>query len=327
MNNKDLQLCAIGNGLLDIQAGISDEEISQLGIAKGEMRLVDSSFQQEIINKLGNRKLHKSSGGSAANSIIAFSQFGGKAAYNTLLGNDEYGNFYHNEFKELGIEINNHKLQNIPTGTCLVLITPDSERSMLTCLSASSHLSKEHINEDLIKRSEWLYIEGYCYSQQNTADAVDYSIEISKKYNTKIAVTFSDVFIVNLFKENLSKTIENAELLFCNEIEAKAYTGTDNSEDAFEELCKICPNVVLTLGSIGSKIKWDGHVYNIESFKTTPVDTTGAGDMFAGAFFYGILNNGNPEYAGRLASLASSRIVSTYGARYKGNIKEIIEII
>jgi len=255
MEIKDIQLCGLGNGLVDIQLQVSNEEFLQLQVIKGEMRLVDSTKHNEILQFLGNRQLNKCSGGSAANTIIAFSQMGGSAAYKTTLGNDANGRFYAGEFNDLNIALQAKMLDDEQTGICLILITPDSERTMLTSLAATAKYSKEHIDKGLIARSEWLYLEGYRFSNSEGTEAVDYAIDIAKRHNTHIALTFSDVFIVNAFRENLKKTIDNADLIFCNEQEAIAYTGASNSEEAFDILSEKVPNIVVTLGKNGSIIK------------------------------------------------------------------------
>ncbi|MGA2298585.1 MAG: adenosine kinase [FCB group bacterium] len=321
--NKDIDLCGLGNALVDLQIEISDDVIASLETNKGEMRLVDSISQKKIIESLSHLKTHKSSGGSAANTIIAFSQFGGKAAYLTSLGDDEFGLFYSNEFLELGINLEASKHKTEPTGTCLVLITPDAERTMLTSLGASALFDVNNILEESIARSKWIYIEGYTFSQDTSTDAVFKAIEFAKSHDTKISLTFSDVFIINLFKKNLAKVVAASDLLFCNDSEAMSYTGKGDVNEAFLELGEQCPNVVLTCGAKGSMVKWNNEHFSIPSYKTKSIDTTGAGDMYAGAFLYGMLYSGSIEKAGNLASYAASRIVSQFGARLSENPDEI----
>ena len=151
---KTIQLTAIGNALVDIQYFINDDMLTKLNIPKGEMRLVEAAQQQEIINLLSNEQHNKCSGGSATNTIDAFVKFGGKGAYLSCVGDDDNGTFYYNELKNSGILYKNNIISNTPTGTCLVLITPDGERSMLTCLSASKHFDTQHLDEELIAKAE-----------------------------------------------------------------------------------------------------------------------------------------------------------------------------
>ncbi|MFP4369016.1 MAG: adenosine kinase [Candidatus Kapaibacterium sp.] len=317
---KDIQLCGLGNGLVDIQYEVSDDELKNLKLKKGEMRLVENDEQRKLIDKFAHRKHHKSSGGSAANTVIAFSLLGGKAAYKTTLGNDKFGLFYAKEFTDLGIVLKARLIDTHPTGTCFVFVTPDSERTMNTSLGASAEFGEAEIDEEIIARSEWLYIEGYKFTQENSTLAVYKAVDLAKKQGTKIAVTFSDSFITEIFKDNLKKTAEMADLIFCNENEAQSYTGKKDTAEAYKELKRIAPNVIVTKSEAGSLIHWNGGDVEVPAYKTIPVDSTGAGDMYAGAFLYGIINTGSPAKAGHLASYAASRIVSQFGARLIENI-------
>jgi len=324
---KDIQLAGLGNALIDLQYMVSDQELQELEFEKGTMTLVDFDKQKAIINKFADRGQHKMSGGSAANTIISFANLGGKAAYKSHLGDDELGHFYANEFEELGIVLSAPKTNDDLTGTSFVMITPDSERTLITALGANTKHSKEHIEEDLIKRSEWLYIEGYKLTDPKSAEAVFHSVDIAKTYDTKVALSFSDKFIVDIFREPLDRVIKDSHLIFCNELEAKSYTGLDKTLHTFERLIEIVPNVAMTLGANGSLINWNNQKLHIPSYSAQLIDTTGAGDMFAGGFLYGIINSGNPLYAGHLASRASASVVSQLGARLKEDIKILREEI
>lgn len=313
--NKDIQLTGLGNALVDLQYEVQEHELADLEFEKGAMTLVDVAKQKEVIAKFEDRMHNRCSGGSAANTIIAFAAFGGKAAYKTHLGADDFGDFYFKEFEELGIHLHAEKINSDPTGTSFVMITPDSERTMLTMLGASAKHTKEHIDDEIIKRSEWLYIEGYKFSEHGSTEAVHHAVNVCKNNNTKIAVTFSDKFIIDVFRERLEYAVNHADLIFCNDVEARAYTQIHDVQEAFEKLCEIVPNVVVTKGSEGSLVKWDGKVYEIPAYEAKLIDTTGAGDMYAGGFLYGIINSGDPHIAGHLGSYAASLIVSQLGAR------------
>ena len=318
---KDIQLLGLGNALIDLQYLVSEQELQELNFEKGTMTLVDFNKQKEIIEKFSGRDAHKMSGGSAANTIISFANLGGKAAYESLLGDDDLGAFYAEEFKNLGIELNASKYTNGLTGTSFVMITPDSERTLITALGVNTKHNKSNINEDLIKRSEWLYIEGYKLTEADSLDAVFHSVEIAKNAGTKVATSFSDKFIVDFFREPLDNLINSSDLIFCNELEAKTYTNSQKSIETFEKLSEIVPNVAMTLGANGSLINWNKKKLHIPSYKANLIDTTGAGDMFAGAFLFGIINTNDPLFAGHLASRSSAAIVSQLGARLKDDIK------
>jgi sugar/nucleoside kinase (ribokinase family) len=245
----------------------------------------------------------------------------------SILGKDDFGKFYLEEFNNLGINLSTSLNEEQPTGTCLILITPDGERTMLTSLGAAALFSPVNIDEDLIKRSEWVYMEGYKFSEDSSSEAIKVASELAKKHGTKVAVTFSDIFITENFRDKISEVLKNTELIFCNEAEALSFTQTSNEDDAFAKLSEICQNVVMTRGSRGSLIKWGDKNYEISSFPVKVMDTTGAGDSFAGAFFYGISHLDSVEKAGRLASLVASKIVSQFGARYNNDMKDLLKVI
>ena len=342
--NKSIQLCAIGNGLVDMQYQVSDELFNLLNAPKGEMRLVENDEQNKKIELLNTIKPNKCSGGSATNTVDAFAQFGGTAAYLTTVGDDENGKFYFQELARCKIKYKNNVIKNTPTGTCLILITPDAERTMLTCLAASKEFALEHLDEELIAQSEWLYLEGYKFSENAGAEGIDKSIEIAKKNNTKIAITASDLFIIDVFNKPFIAALKQSDLVFCNENEAKAIAKCENSDEAMKIISEMCPNVVMTKGKDGAKVFFNNKFYDFSAFPTDVIDTTGAGDMFAGAFLFGLLNyekviaegtvghsNDNEfnkiNFAGKLASKASAIIVSQLGARYTGSFSDIVQAI
>jgi sugar/nucleoside kinase (ribokinase family) len=198
---------------------------------------------------------------------------------------------------------------------------------MFTCLAASQDFNSQHLDEELIASSEWLYIEGYKFSEKTGIESVQKAIEIAKNNGTKVSLTASDVFIINAFRVQFMEALSKADLIFCNENEAKAITNTDNTNDAFEKLKQLCPNVVLTKGNEGSIAFIENKKYDFSAVVSNVLDTTGAGDMYAGAFLYGMLNfdgENKIERAGKLASLSSSKIVSQLGARYTGDLKRLV---
>jgi len=200
---KYINITGLGNALVDIQYEVSTDELEQLGLIKGEMKLVSFEEQQALLKKIYDKVSYRSSGGSAANTIIAFNNFGGTAAYQTLLGNDEAGEFYANEFQQLGVQLTAHRLENEPTGICVVLITPDSERTMITMLGASAKFTQNHLNEEIIAGSEWLYIEGYELTSRSGAEACLSSVNMAENSKSKTALTFSDTFVTEFHRQNV----------------------------------------------------------------------------------------------------------------------------
>jgi sugar/nucleoside kinase (ribokinase family) len=313
---KEFQLCGLGNAVVDIFLEISDDEFASLGFERGGMQLVEHAHQKTLLERYQKHEPKLVSGGSVANSIIAFSQLGGQAAFIGCVGDDRYGLFYASEFEELGIDIGNPIIVNEATGTCVCLITPDAERTMRTCLAVSSHLSAKHVDEARIKNSDWLFIEGYVFANPDTGQkAIREAIRIAKASGTKIAITCSDAFVVHVFGDALRDALKHADLFFCNETEACAVTGETTAEGAFKKLKGQLPSVVVTNGPHGAYIRHAGVEAHVPAFPSEPKDLTGAGDMFAGSFLYGITHGVSPEKAARTASFLSHKVITQVGAR------------
>jgi len=265
---------------------------------------------------LAEHDVHFFSGGSAANTIVGIADMGGSTAYACKTGNDGFGQQYLDDMKGLGVSIAIASSQEGQTGTCVVLITPDAQRSMLTSLGVSSTLNADDINEADIAKASYVYIEGYLFLGDNTKAAALKAIELAKKNNVKVALTISDPFLIDICRDQFQQLIEGpVDLLFCNEDEAKAITGLTNPIDCAQALHQHCDNVALTLGEHGSIIMHEGEVLPIEGVNIKAIDTTGAGDMYAAGVLYGITNGLSWQQAGRLGSHAAARVVAQLGAR------------
>jgi sugar/nucleoside kinase (ribokinase family) len=323
---KEFKLCGLGNALVDIFIEITEEEFKSLGFERGGMQLVDLAEQKRLLERYQRHEPKLVSGGSVANSVIAFSQLGGSAAFIGCVGDDRYGLFYASEFEELGIDLGNPIIVNESTGTSVCIITPDAERTMRTCLAVSSHLSAKHVEERLIENSEWLFIEGYIFANPNTGQtAIREAIRLAKRHNTKIAITCSDAFVPQVFGDALHEALEQTDLFFCNEGEARAVAKTDNAEEAFKKLKGKFRSLVVTNGPHGAFIRHDGFEGHVPSFPSEPKDLTGAGDMFAGSFLYGITHGFSPAKAGRGAAFLSHKVISQVGARLHHGTRQFWE--
>src|SRR5262245_22866008 len=299
---KRFKVCGLGNAIVDMFLQVSEEEFAALGFEKGTMRLVEIGEQSVLLDKYQKHEPKLVSGGSVANSIIAFSQLGGSAAFIGCVGDDRYGLFYANEFEELGIDIGNPIIVNEPTGTSICIVTPDAERTMRTCLAVASHLSDRHVDEERVKDSEWLFIEGYVFANPATGQtAIREALRIAKRHGTKVAITCSEPFIPKVFVEPFQEALRQTDLLFCNESEACAITGAAKAEEAFGKLKGQVPSVVVTNGPHGAYVRHAKAEAHVPSFPCEPKDLTGAGDMFAGAFLYGITDGVSAETAARNA--------------------------
>src|SRR5262252_876021 len=255
---KPYHVCGLGNAIVDIFVEVSDEEFAELGFERGTMRLVDVAEQKKLLDAFHNREPRLVSGGSVANSVIALSQLGGQAAFIGCVGDDRYGLFYASEFEELGIDIGNPIIVNEATGTCVCIVTPDAERTMRTCLAVASHLSHRHVDEERIKDSEWLFIEGYVFANPDTGQtAIREAIKIAKQDGTRIAITCSEAFIPQVFSDALNQALDQADLLFCNEVEACSLSNARKAGEAFEKFKRIVPSLVVTNGPYGAYIRHD----------------------------------------------------------------------
>tara|TARA_B100000809_G_scaffold182003_1_gene179747 strand:+ start:333 stop:1325 length:993 start_codon:yes stop_codon:yes gene_type:complete len=318
----------IGNALVDIVTEVDDQFLQDHSIEKGLMTLVDEENQTRISNAINMSKSNKQCGGSAANSIIAVSQFGGSSYYSCKVANDELGNFYKTDLTSNGVDSNlqGHDLESGITGKCLVMTSEDASRTMNTFLGITADYSRSEIKESALKGSEYLYIEGYLVTSENGQDAMKYAKKLAEDNGVKTAITFSDPAMVKYFKEPMQMVVgDGVDLLFCNEEEAMLYTDTENISDAKEGLKKAAKRYVITLGEKGAVI-FDGDKYiDIAPNKVEAIDSNGAGDLFAGAFLYGITNGKSYADAGKLASLASSTVVTKFGPRLEATqVKEVL---
>jgi len=316
----------LGAGLVDTEIEVTDQDLSEMNVEKGLMTLVDEARQQELISHLEGHLVtaKRASGGSAANSIIAASYFGGSTYYSCKVANDDNGDFYLNDLTaaKVAFDAKADRAQGI-TGKCLVLITPDAERSMNTFLGVSESLSTDQLNSDAIKNSEYFYYEGYLVTSDTGRAAAIEAREIAEQNSVKTAISFSDPGMVQFFREGIAEMLgDGVDLLFCNEDEALGWAQTENLDEAVAELKKIAKTFAVTLGSNGALVFDGSETYNIPAHKVDAVDTNGAGDMFAGAFLYGITNGMSFEEAGHLASRSAAKVVSQFGPRLPGNLHQ-----
>ena len=322
---KDIEIYGVGNAIVDLQVPVADEVLTKLGLTKSTMGLVTLEKQQELRAAVFAPPI-KSSGGSLTNSIITLAQLGSKTAYSCAVGDDEDGMFYAEELSALGVIADVHCRDGGPTGTSVVMITPDAERTMSTHLGASFTFGINDLSPALIERSEWMFVEGYLLGSPVSLEAALAAMDLAAIHGTKLAFTCSDVFIINAFREVVEKLVKASSLTFANIAEARALVGSDGSEDPkqlFEKLIAFCGgDCVMTMSEKGAMIHLDGERVAVPGEKVRAVDETGAGDVFAGTFLYGILNKRSAEESGRLACKLASKVVSKLGARLTNDLIE-----
>ncbi|MCL4104783.1 UNVERIFIED_CONTAM: hypothetical protein GTU68_034222 [Idotea baltica] len=313
----------VGNALVDVQAQVPDELLQQTGFDKGIMTLVDDAEQKQLLDALSGLKLNRCAGGSAANTIVGIADFGGKAAYVGKVADDEVGQFFRGQMNEMGVAFEVAPAVGGQSGTCAIMISEDAQRTMLTNLGVSATLSEADINEDELKQAKYVYIEGYLLTGDSSKAAAYKAMELAKKHGVKVAFTASDPFLVNMIRDEMIKLIEGpVDLFFCNEEEAKSLTGLEDPIACAAEIHRHAENVAMTLGANGSILMHENQTIAIEGVSVNAIDTTGAGDMYAGGLLYGITNGLSWKQAGHLASHAAGRIVSQLGARMENKFSE-----
>ena len=321
----------IGNALVDIQYRVDPEYFERMQIEKGVMTLIEEPRHHELLASLREMPSERASGGSAANTMIGVANLGGAAYYACKVADDEDGDFYLRDLEAAGVASNRSNRGEGITGKCLVFITPDADRTMNTFLGITATFGPDQIEEAVIRQSDYLYIEGYLLSSDTGFDAALKAQVYARAHGTRVALTLSDPFIVNVFRDRVQALLEGGtDLLFCNEAEAQAYTGASQTADACEALSRTVACSAVTCGPEGAVIREGDRVLEIPGFRVEAVDTNGAGDLFAGGFLFGITNGYTVAQAAKLAIYASSRVVAKYGPRLdvslKGEVDRILSL-
>ena len=309
----------IGNALVDKEFEIDDDFLKEFSIEKGIMTLVDREQQDRLLSELTQRYGVKarSGGGSAANTLYAISQFGGSAFYSCRVANDETGDFFLRQLGDHNIQTNkNSQRAEGVSGRCIVMVTPDAERTMHTYLGVSDGISIAEMDFEAASNCEYVYLEGYLVTSDTARSAIIEMKDFAKSNGIKTALTFSDPSMLEYFNDNVNEVLsDGVDLLFCNLQEAQLWSGEVDLDKAVEALKSIAKQFAVTTGADGSLL-WDGEqLLNIAPHRVSVVDTNGAGDMYSGAFLYGITNGMGFEEAGSLASIASATVVTQYGPR------------
>ena len=308
----------IGNALVDMEYQVTPADLASLGIAKGVMTLVDQAQQSQMMSHLAAYPHHRSSGGSAANSMIAVCQFGGTSFYSCKVANDDLGHFYTSDLGAGGVDTNHQHTGDQPgdTGRCVVLVTPDSDRTLCTFLGISSALSVDDLVESALLDSDYFYMEGYLVTSPAARQACLTGKRLAETAGVRTAISLSDPNMVRFFQDGLLEMIgSGVNLLFANEDEACGMAQTTDIQQAIDYLKTLSQEFVITRGPKGALV-WDGHkVLTIEPIPVAAMDTVGAGDVFAGAFLYGRAQGWNHSRAGALASAAAAELVTRLGPR------------
>ncbi|MEO0946723.1 MAG: adenosine kinase [Cyanobacteria bacterium J06641_5] len=321
---KKYNVYGLGNALLDMEYEVTPETLQDLSIDKGVMTLIDDTRQAELVNRLGAPS-KQGSGGSAANTIVAIAQFGGSAYYSCKVAGDEAGEVYLKDLLDCGVATNLQVQERTDgiTGKCLVLVTPDADRTMNTYLGITSSFGPSELDTEAIKSSEYLYIEGYLVTGEDSKAAAVQARQLAQANGAQVALSLSDLNMAKFFKPGFLEIIaEGIDFIFANESEALTMAETEDLGTAIAYLKTLARGFAITLGAKGSLI-FDGQsLIEIAPVPVKAVDTVGAGDMYAGAFLYGITHAMSYERSGNLASLAAARLVTNLGARLETSVAQ-----
>ncbi len=313
---------AIGNALVDSEYEVSDAQLSAMQVEKRHMTLIDTPRRAELLVHVKGIHSRKSGGGSAGNTIVAVAQLGGRGFYSCRVAHDDLGAFYAADLQANGVDSNltpaNLAALGAPgqTGDCMVMVTPDAERSMSTFLGATAELDYTALNSDALQASKIYYMEGYLAASPTGLDAALKGRALARAAGVKLATTLSDMSMINFCRPGLQAMVgDGIDYLFCNEEEAQTWCGSKDLAAIVAQVGQLAKTVCLTRSAKGCLVIENGSQTDVPAAKVKAVDTNGAGDMFAGAFLYAATQGHNHAQAAWLANQAAGQVVSQYGNR------------
>lgn len=309
---------AIGNALVDSEYEVSDALLQSMGVSKRHMTLIDTPQRAELLGHVKHVQPRQTGGGSAGNTVVALAQLGGRAFYSCKVAHDSLGDFYVKDLQAQGVDTNltHTRASEGQTGSCMVLVTPDAERSMCTFLGVSAELDDTALQPHAIAKSKIYYMEGYLAASPTGLAAALKGRQIAQDAGVALALTLSDVSMIQFCKSGLDAMLgDGVDYLFCNQEEAQVWCGTEDLEAVKTSLKKLAKMVCLTRGPEGCEILTADAAWSVPADKVKAIDTNGAGDMFAGAFLYAITRGYSPERAANLGNHAAAAVVSQHGNR------------
>lgn len=329
MSEPVYDLVAIGNALVDVLAHATEDFIAQQdkshGMKKGSMSLIDENRAVTLYGEM-NAGIEVS-GGSAGNTMAGFASFGGKGAYIGKTAHDQLGDVYRHDMKAMGVTMNTVPLAaGAPTGRCLILVTPDGQRTMNTFLGAGVELGPDDIDENLISSAKVTYLEGYLFDPEQAKAAFKKAAQIAHDAGHRVSLTLSDSFCVDRHREDFLDLVENhIDILFANEDEIKALYQVETFDEALKIVKGKCEIVALTRSEKGSVIVRGDEVVEVPAIQTKVVDTTGAGDQYAAGFLYGFTQDMDMKTCAQLGTLAATEVIGHMGPRPETDYSEFIE--
>ncbi len=305
----------MGNALVDVLAFADDKFVARTGVEPGAMTMVDAARSDEIYAEMG--AAIEASGGSAANTAAGVASFGGKGAYIGRVADDTFGKVFSHDLRSVGVHFDApFATTGSPTGRCLVIVTPDAQRTMCTFLGAGAELDESYVDEAIVASAAVTYLEGYIWDPPAAKDAVRRAAAIAHRSDQRVALTLSDPFCVDRHRAEFLELIEgHIDILFANEDEITSLYEVDTFDEALHHVRGHCEIAALTRGPHGSVIVAGDDVHVIDAHPAEVVDTTGAGDLYAAGFLYGLTHGRDLATCGQLASLGAAEVISHLGAR------------
>lgn len=326
MTSSEYHVAAIGNALVDVIADAKEEFLQLQNIAKGGMTLIDTTRAENLYAAIG--PAIEMSGGSAANTVAGIASLGGRAAFMGKVNDDQLGKIYQHDLKSQGVYFATSPSEQFgtPTGRCIILVTPDAERSMNTYLGAAVEFSVADIDEKTIRNSKITYLEGYLFDPPEAKKAFYKAAEIVRVSGRKLALTLSDVFCVDRHRSEFLELIKNhVDILFANQNEMLALCQTQDLDHAINQVRNHTDIVVTTRSAQGAIIASGPNTIEVAAVPVGKVvDTTGAGDLYAAGFLYGITHGKTLAEAGHVGAIAAAEVISHYGPRPQKPLKDLI---
>ncbi len=327
---KSIDVYSIGNPLIDILAHVKDRDIERLGLEKGTMTLIDTEKGNEILDYIKDLDKIYSCGGSAPNTMVTMSALGIKTVLAGMVGNDDLGKIYDTRLQEKNVHSNLSKC-TVETGSCIVLVTPDYERTMSTRLGACREFSPANVNHDIISRSSYIYFTGYMWDTENQKNALTDALKTARRSKTTVVFDLADPFVVERNRSDFLRLVEESvDIILANREETRLLLGFDDPERAARELAAKEVLAAVKNCAEGSCIASTGKkVLEVDAYSVDAVDSTGAGDNYAAGFLYGLIKGYKLLDAGKIASYVAAQIVRQTGAQFDEDtarrIKEYLE--
>lgn len=310
------RILGVGSPLVDVLSQVPHEHIDKIDGEKGGMEMVDFNKLQEMIKEAGEHEM--APGGSAANTLLGLLKLGFSGSFLGKIGNDERGEFFMKSFTDAGGCHSRFKVCNeTPTGTCLSLVTPDAERTLRPFLGAAANMLIHEVHEDDFKDHDHVHIEGYLLFNRELAMK---TLKAAKAAGCTVSLDLASFEVVNANKDILPEMLgAYVDMVFANEEEAKAWCDSDNPEDALKSLAEHCETVAVKLGAEGAWVQHGDQKVFVDAHSVSAIDTTGAGDLWASGFLYGLLSGLSPEQSAKLASKVGAEVVQIMGASIPEN--------